>query len=206
MASERTMDSVKYPYQLPGWVLAWFYATAAICTWDASFIMLRPHTLPGGSLHTFWKPYSLYIGVDQRYLDINDPFVFGISLFNYAEVVMNIATIILHYRNSHHTIPLAFTVSIMTFWKTLFYFYAFTYLGGGGPYRVGNTLWTEFFLVVIPNGIWVILPFAVMVALWSRFVPAQLPVPEDRAPSQNGTNDNLVKGSVREDVFHAKHA
>ena len=43
-------------YQLPGWSLGWFYATALICTWDASFILLRPHTLPGGVLFSFWRP------------------------------------------------------------------------------------------------------------------------------------------------------
>ena len=43
-------------YQLPGWSLGWFYATALICTWDASFILLRPHSLPGGALFSFWKP------------------------------------------------------------------------------------------------------------------------------------------------------
>ncbi|KAL8569286.1 hypothetical protein ACOMHN_029907 [Nucella lapillus] len=172
--------------------------------------MLRPHTLPGGSLHTFWKPYSLYIGVDQRYSDINDPFVYGISLFNYVEVILNIITIILHHRNNRHTTPLAFTVTIMTLWKTFFYFYGFSQLGGGGPYRVGNTLWTEFLLVVIPNGVWIVLPLAVIVALWSRFCPApalplQFPVPpEDR---RGGNENHGVKGvRVREDLYHTKHA
>ncbi|XP_076446919.1 uncharacterized protein LOC143284149 [Babylonia areolata] len=151
------------PHRLPGWVLGWFYATAAICTWDASFIILRPLSLPGGALHSLWKPYSLYIVVDQRYLDVNDPFVYGISLFNYAEVILNVITIFMHYRNSRHTIPLAFTVSTMTFWKTLFYLYGFSDLGGGGPFRVGNDGLEEFFLVVIPNGMWVLFPFLVMV-------------------------------------------
>jgi hypothetical protein len=65
----------------------------------------------------------------------------------------------------------------MTFWKTLFYFYAFSEVGGGAPYRVGNGLWEEFLLVVIPNGIWILLPFLAMAVLWPRIIPAQLPLP-----------------------------
>ncbi|XP_070197665.1 uncharacterized protein [Littorina saxatilis] len=192
--------TVETIYKLPGWMLAWFYATAVVCTWDASFIILRPWTLPGGSLFPYWSPYSLYIAVDQRYKDVNDPFVYGISLFNYLEVALNVITIILHYRNSRHTIPLAFTVTVMTFWKTLFYFYGFSELGGGAAFRMGNTAWEEFLLVVVPNGIWIIVPFVVMAVLWSRMIPEQLPASPDWASAGS------VKSRMRSYVLHAKHA
>lgn len=202
-------------YRLPRWVLGWFYTTAVVCTWDASFIFLRPHTLPGGKLFPFWRPYSMYITIDQRYKDQSDPFVFGISLFNYFEVVLNIIAIVMHYKNSPHTAPLAFTVSVMTFWKTLFYFYAFSELGGGGPFRVGNTFWEELLLVVIPNGIWILLPFMVMAALWSQMIPARNVTSasaawQQQGPAGEGTSvNNLsppVKGSLRDYLQHAKHA
>nr|KAG5687267.1 hypothetical protein BaRGS_010254 [Batillaria attramentaria] len=89
----------------------------------------------------------------------------------------------------------------MTFWKTLFYFYGFTETGGGAPYRIGNTAMQEFFLVVIPNGFWVVVPFAVMVALWSRMVPGML---QGLADSSN--NGYVTKGRGRGHVGHAKHA
>jgi len=195
-------------YQLPRWVLWWFYTTAIVCTWDASFIFLRPHTLPGGSLFKFWSPYVHYIAVDQRYKDVNDPFVFGISLFNYLEVILNVITIVMHYRRSRHTIPLAFTVTVMTFWKTLFYFYGFSEMGGGGPYRKGNSTMQEFLLVAIPNGIWVLLPFLVMVVLWERIVPAQRPVVAGMSSATNGSVEDPDRydrnGSTTRQ--HVKHA
>lgn len=43
-------------HELPGWIVWWFYLTAVICTIDASFIVFRPHTLPGGSLFHFFYP------------------------------------------------------------------------------------------------------------------------------------------------------
>jgi hypothetical protein len=35
--------------------------------WDAGYVFLRPSSLPGGSLHIIWKPYSIYGAVDHLY-------------------------------------------------------------------------------------------------------------------------------------------
>uniref|UniRef100_A0A0B6ZC12 EXPERA domain-containing protein n=1 Tax=Arion vulgaris TaxID=1028688 RepID=A0A0B6ZC12_9EUPU len=157
--------------QLSGWMLIWFYSTTVICTWDATFIMLRPHSLPGGSLATLWYLYKYYVTVDQRYMDTNDAFVYAQSLLNYAEVIFNIVTIIMHYHCSRHTSTIAFMVSVMTMWKTILYFLMFTELCTGGAYRAGNTAMQEFFLVVIPNIIWVIIPLYIMYVLWQKLTP-----------------------------------
>ncbi|XP_012943152.1 uncharacterized protein LOC101848843 [Aplysia californica] len=157
--------------QLSSWVLVWFYVTAAVCTWDATFIMLRPYTLPGGSLAWFWYVYKYYVTVDQRYQDTKDAFVFAQSLLNYAEVVFNIITIVMHYRLSRHTTTTAFMVSVMTMWKTILYFLMFTEFCTGGVYRRGNTALQEFILVVLPNIVWVIIPLGVMAELWGCLTP-----------------------------------
>lgn len=70
------------------------------------------------------------------------------------------------HRHSRHARPVGFTVSVVTFWKTLFYLYTFSELGGGAKYRVGNTFVQELFIVLLPVSVWVIVPFAVIVALW----------------------------------------
>lgn len=159
--------------QLSNWVLVWFYLTAAICTWDATFIMLRPYTLPGGSLAWFWYLYKYYVTVDQRYQDTGDAYVFAQSLLNYAEVILNIMCIIMHYRLSRHTATTAFMVSVMTMWKTVLYFLMFSEFCTGGIYRRGNTAFQELFLMVIPNIIWIIAPLGVMVELWGCLTPEE---------------------------------
>ncbi|CAG5117263.1 unnamed protein product [Candidula unifasciata] len=159
--------------QLAAWILIWFYITAIICTWDATFIMMRPYSLPGGSLASLWYLYKYYVTVDQRYMDTSDAFVFAQSLLNYVEVVFNIITIYMHYRSSRHTPTLAFTVSVMTMWKTVLYFLMFSELCTGGQYRTGNTFLQELFLVVIPNIIWIVVPLCVMYSLWKQLTPAE---------------------------------
>lgn len=51
---DKLQGSTRDHARLAGWILAWFYATAVICTWDATFIMMRPYSLPGGSLASLW--------------------------------------------------------------------------------------------------------------------------------------------------------
>ncbi|XP_052078879.1 uncharacterized protein LOC127716669 [Mytilus californianus] len=108
-----------------------------------------------------------YIVVDRRYMDEEDSFSRGISLLNVVEVVLSVLVILLHYQKSKHTRLMAFTVSVMTFWKTVLYFVMFTEYCGAGPLRVQNTIMQEIFIYVIPNGIWVVVPFLVMIQLWS---------------------------------------
>lgn len=74
---------------------------------------------------------------------------------------------------SKHTIPLAFTVTVMTFWKTVLYFLMFAEPCGDTSYRAGNSPLSEFFLVIIPNGVWLVLPLLVLVKLWAHITPKE---------------------------------
>lgn len=75
-----------------------------------------------------------------------------------------------HYRRSGHTKALAFTVSVMTFWKTVLYIAMFFELAGGKDYRKGNTLFQEIFIVYLTNGAWLLFPYLCMASLWKYFV------------------------------------
>lgn len=50
----KTVSAQQNCGRLPGWILGWMYTNALICTWDASFIMFRPHSLPGGAYSWIW--------------------------------------------------------------------------------------------------------------------------------------------------------
>jgi len=168
-------------YRIPLWTRLWFFATGIICTWDASFIIFRPHSLPGGKYSLFWKPYSIYVEVDKRYKDMTDPFVYAQSLMNYAEVVLGFAVLILNARNSKSTAALAFATSLMTLWKTVIYMLQYTDLCGGGHYHSHNDPLSNFLYLWLPNGIWITVPFLVVCSLWERI-------------SQGGTGRRSVVG------------
>jgi hypothetical protein len=48
-------------------VILWLLISIPLVLWDASYVLLRPYSMPGGSLHYLWTPYALYGTVDYIY-------------------------------------------------------------------------------------------------------------------------------------------
>jgi len=54
--------------------ISWLLVSLPLVAWDTGYVMLRPHTMPGGSLHwPLYVPYDLYGRVD---------FIYGWKAFN----------------------------------------------------------------------------------------------------------------------------
>ncbi|KAF2091567.1 hypothetical protein K490DRAFT_33011 [Saccharata proteae CBS 121410] len=48
--------------------LVWLAISLPLVIWDTGYVMLRPHSMPGGALHwPIWQPYELYGTVDYVY-------------------------------------------------------------------------------------------------------------------------------------------
>ena len=48
--------------------LLWLLLSLPLVIWDTGYVLLRPHSMPGGSLHSpLWIPYALYGTVDYIY-------------------------------------------------------------------------------------------------------------------------------------------
>ncbi|KAJ5636534.1 uncharacterized protein N7484_009847 [Penicillium longicatenatum] len=46
----------------------WLVFSVPLVIWDASYVLLRPHSMPGGRLHSpLWTPYALYGKIDYIY-------------------------------------------------------------------------------------------------------------------------------------------
>ena len=71
-------------------------------------------------------------------------------------------------KGSKHTIPLAFTTTVMTFWKTVLYFLVYIV---SEELRKGNTPFQHIFIFIIPNGFWILVPFLIMLNLWKSLIP-----------------------------------
>jgi hypothetical protein len=48
--------------------LIWMAISLPLVIWDTGYVLLRPYSMPGGSLHDpIWSPYELYGRVDHMY-------------------------------------------------------------------------------------------------------------------------------------------
>ncbi len=56
-------------------VRLWLVLSALIVIFDASYVLLRPHSLKGGKYECFYGPYQKYIQYDTLYGDNQDRFV-----------------------------------------------------------------------------------------------------------------------------------
>ncbi|KAL9972012.1 hypothetical protein ACROYT_G018244 [Oculina patagonica] len=150
---------------LPSWVAVWLCITTTTVTIDSLFILLRPHTLPGGKWNYLFQPYNLYIQVDPIYKDTNDAFGIGQTLMNLVEVFINIITVIMHVRGkSSLAVLLAFMVSVMTLAKTVLYMLICTPLCGGQHFVNYPDLKKLILAFILPNSFWILVPFLCVVA------------------------------------------
>ncbi|QSZ30564.1 hypothetical protein DSL72_000120 [Monilinia vaccinii-corymbosi] len=73
--------------------IIWLAISLPLVAWDAGYCMLRPHSMPGGSLHwPIWAPYELYGKVDYIYgwkaLEEHNGFTGAQTFLNIVESAM----------------------------------------------------------------------------------------------------------------------
>jgi hypothetical protein len=77
MSSTRgySKDSTKGPSLPTTWThtpttltLVWLFISIPLVIWDTGYVLLRPHSMPGGAVHwPLWVPYELYGKIDYIY-------------------------------------------------------------------------------------------------------------------------------------------
>ncbi len=123
-------------------LLLWLAVSLPLVTWDTGYMLLRPHSMPGGSLHSpLWVPYALYGEVDGMYgfkqWDLKNPFAAAQSLMNVVETVMYLGYLWMWFSYGKPavaggrkaiggeigglTVLLGFSAAVMTVSKTVLY-------------------------------------------------------------------------------------
>lgn len=157
----------------PSWMFWWNIISIVLLLWDASFVLLRPSSLPGGPLDFLFPGYSLYTEVDTSYGDMEDFFVPAQSLLNLFEVLLHTSALIMYTREN--TRPRAtiieFAASAMTCSKTVLYL---TVEACSGFARVTHNVKPETALLVwfVPAMLWVVFPFAICWILGNKLAAA----------------------------------
>jgi hypothetical protein len=156
---------------LPAWVVIWLLLSLPLIFWDIGFVLLRPHSMPGGELAFLWAPYEKYITVDLGYADVQNGFVRAQALVTCFEAAAAIAGLVLSFgRRERLATLLVFSASLLTFAKTSLIFLIEIVTGGE---HVGHNPPAELLLLyVLPNLLWVVFPAAVSWVCGSRLLKA----------------------------------
>ncbi|PAV16954.1 protein related to Adiponectin receptor 1 [Pyrrhoderma noxium] len=150
------------------WISLWFLITAPIIFWDVGYCLMRPRSFKGGDLHWIWNPYALYqevdlvYGVDAYYR--GDGFTNAQASLNIVETLLNLYYLYSQHILSSPSAPLVgFASAVMTLSKTILYWAQEYYCGGCA---VGhNDLNTLFWLWIVPNGLWIVVPTFIVATL-----------------------------------------
>ncbi|KAK3940214.1 hypothetical protein QBC46DRAFT_314157 [Diplogelasinospora grovesii] len=182
----------------PGWshippasTLFWMAVSLPLVAWDTGYVLLRPASMPGGSLHwPLWTPYALYGEVDHMYgfkqWNAGNGFTAAQGILNLIETLMYLAYLGLWYftarpgpttakgrrvltgRPGALAVLLGFSAAVMTVSKTALYWLNEYYSGFD---NIGHNNLTDLVLLwIIPNGAWLVFPTLMIYYMGSEIV------------------------------------
>lgn len=157
--------------------LVWLAISLPLVAWDSGYVLLRPHSMPGGAWHAPWTPYELYGRVDHVYgakrWDAGDGFCGAQGTMNVIESIMYLAYLWLWHSNKTASAAggaraavtgrpaalamlIMFSACLMTLSKTVLYWLNESWSGFD---NIGhNTTLDLVSMWIIPNGAWIIVP------------------------------------------------
>ncbi|KAK9234187.1 hypothetical protein V1525DRAFT_413869 [Lipomyces kononenkoae] len=161
-----------YYYKPITLVAAWFLISNLLVAWDASYVLSRPHSFPGGKWHFLWKPYALYGEVDYVYglpaFHANDGFPSAQAFMTLVEAVGNWVYIYTSYfstspcwRLTGAFIGLMSATSCVS--KTVLYMLCEVF--SGYKYVGHNTWFRLVFLYILPSAPWIFVSLYCVIVL-----------------------------------------
>ncbi|CAK7217998.1 hypothetical protein SCUCBS95973_003341 [Sporothrix curviconia] len=178
--------------------LAWLAISLPLVLWDTGYVLGRPLTMPGGSLHwPLWTPYALYGEVDHIYgfkqWNARNGFTAAQATLNLVETLLYLGYVYLWQaqgqpvagagvwpagsarkglvgRTAGWAVLLAFSSAVMTLSKTVLYWLNEYYSDFD---NIGhNDLYSLIFLWIIPNGAWLVLPTYMIYKIGGEIIDA----------------------------------
>lgn len=148
----------------PKWIKIWIIISALIVFWDVMFVLLRPASLPEGSLAFIWIPYAKYIQIDISYADMQNNFVITQAIMSLFEICIGIISLYLaHIKKTILAILFAFSALLLTGTKTIFIF--LQEFIGHFEHVNHNSISDLVFSYILPNSVWIIIPFIAVFCL-----------------------------------------
>ena len=151
--------------QLPKWIAYWLGLSTIVVIWDALFVLCRPASFSDGSLGFIWSPaYDIYTAVDLTYGDVNNHALEAVCIMSLLEACV-VAWALISNRLGRGRLAhlLACIVTSLTGAKTVLFF--LTEAMHGWSSLAHNEFLPLFFIWILPNGLWVLVPFTI--AFWT---------------------------------------
>ncbi|KAF2857909.1 hypothetical protein K470DRAFT_222426 [Piedraia hortae CBS 480.64] len=188
-STSSTTTKQRWTHTLQTPILLWLCLSLPLVAWDTGYILFRPLSMPGGSLHFLWKPYALYGKIDHLYgikaWEAHNGWTTTQGCFNACETGAYLWYLFLMYsygragdgkcvdgkkeRDGTITVEgkvaavavlLGYSTSFMTFFKTVVY-WGIEILSGFD--NIGhNDFFRLVFLWIVPNGAWLVFPAYMM--------------------------------------------
>ncbi|KAL6909101.1 hypothetical protein GGI43DRAFT_379916 [Trichoderma evansii] len=172
--SSKSSSSSAFSHAPTTATLVWLAISLPLVIWDTGYVLLRPLSMPGGSLHwPIWAPYELYGKVDYIYgwkaFNAGNGFTSAQGLLNAIETLMYLWYLAAYFfgkteggarvlsgRGGARAMLFGYAAAVMTLSKTVLYWANEYYSGfdniGHNPLNDLILLW------IIPNGAWLVGP------------------------------------------------
>ena len=176
--------SIASSVRIPDWAWWWLLLSSLVLAVDAAYLLLRPHSLPHGSLHRYFALYDTYLHhYNPAYHNTADLFTRTLAIVDTALLLLNAYTLALAAAlpaSSAWAALWAVVVSAGTAAVTAFCLLHEAVAGGGvGPGGVGHryrlsdmSTWDAGYAVgyVGTTALWIIVPLAVIVHVGGQLV------------------------------------
>ncbi|EGR48523.1 uncharacterized protein TRIREDRAFT_32204, partial [Trichoderma reesei QM6a] len=174
-SSKRSSSSSTFAHAPSTATLLWLTISLPLVIWDTGYVLLRPHSMPGGAWHyPLWAPYKLYGEIDHIYgfkaFRAGNGFTSAQGFLNAIETLLYLWYLGAWYfagkrsssagykvvsgRAGARATLVGFSAAVMTLSKTILY-WANEYYSGFD--NIGhNSLEDLILLWIIPNGAWIV--------------------------------------------------
>lgn len=164
---------------IPKFVTIWIIIASILVTWDAAFVLSRPHSMAGGHLFWLFQPYAKYISVDLLYGNMKNSFVVAQAWLNIFEILGGVLSLIIYHgsksaNKQNFACLLLLVTCVATFWKTVLYFsHDFLDVAIHPDQHPKDITWFDYiFFFALPGYMWIIMPFFGIVNFMKQILAA----------------------------------
>ena len=182
------------PIRLPSWAPYWLVISALLMLMDCLFLLLRPHSFPGGRYHAYFTAYDTYTRYDPTYLDMHDAFINAQNVINLVELSLSLLALPLYYYTTSARPLAAYIVVLLSVSEcsktVLFFLYSLMDVSAGTlQYRLSDvSSWDVGYVAsyLLPSMCWIIFPAWLIYDIGVQFIAAA-------NSAGSGTNDRRKK-------------